>query len=172
MTRFALMAAALIASLLVSACQADLGEDEETDTTQEAAPAVILAPKTTDDGAWKEYLMKVIPQHVDGITERTFNYYLPWATDPAEVDGPYSRMQMDVYGAISRTVLPGNMLSFSSPNSAMMADMIVASFQGEDVKPTAVKGSRVLFIGKPEDEARVRAAVEAVGGEFRFVEVK
>jgi hypothetical protein len=172
MNRFALLVAALAASLLLSACQADIGEDEDSEKVVEAAPVVYAAPKTTDDNAWKEYLTKVIPQHTDGVTERVFNYYLPWATDPAEVDGAYSRMQMDVFGVVSRTVLPGNMLSFSSPNSAMMADLVVESFQGDGVKATALKGSRVLFIGKAEDEARVRASVEALGGEFRFVEAK
>jgi hypothetical protein len=73
---------------------------------------------------------------------------------------------------VQRGVLPGNMLSFSSPNSTMMADLIVAAFAAEGVQDTALKGSRVLFIGEAKDESRVAQAVTATGAEFRFVEKK
>jgi hypothetical protein len=114
----------------------------------------------------------VIGINTDGITERTFNYYLPAATDPAEEDGPYSRMMSDVRTVLQRGVLPGNMLSFSSPNSTMMADLIVEAFEDESIQDTALKGSRVLFIGEAKDESRVRQAALSAGAEFRFVEAK
>ena len=71
---------------------------------------------------------------------------------------------------ISRTVLPGNMLAFGSPDSAKMGDMILSAFSG--AKPDALKGSQVLFIGKPEDSARVKGPVEASGAKYIFVEAK
>lgn len=169
MTRFPLIAAALFALLVLAGCQAPADDDEGN---AEAELPALVAPTSTSDDEWKAYLGQVIGRNVDGITERTFNYYLPAATDPAEVDGPYSRMQMDVQGAVQRGVLPGNMLSFSSPNSTMMADLIVAAFAAEGVKDTALSGSRVLFIGQAKDESRVRQAVLATGAEFRFVEAK
>jgi hypothetical protein len=171
MTRFALMAAALAATILLAACQADVGDDERPRKAA-AQEAPLVAPTTDDDAAWKAYLGQVIGRNMDGITERTFNYYLPAGSEPGTEDGAYERMKNEVNAVVSRSVLPGNMITFSSPNSSRMADLVVEAFQGEFVTATALKGSRVLFIGKAEDKERVQAAVEAVGGEFRFVEVK
>lgn len=169
MSRQTLIAAAAVAAtLLLAGCQP--GTDDAA--AGSSAPAALTAPTTDDDNAWKAYLGQVIGQNMDGITERTFNYYLPAGTDPAEVDGPYSRMLGDVQIAVQRGVLPGNMLSFSSPDSTLMADLIVAAFSAEGVQDTALNGSRVLFIGEAKDESRVRQAVLATGAEFRFVEKK
>jgi hypothetical protein len=71
---------------------------------------------------------------------------------------------------VSRTVLPGNMLAFGSPDSSKMADLIVQSFTGGPAD--SLKGSQVLFIGSAADSPRVQAAVEAVGGKYIFVEAK
>lgn len=171
MNRLSLLAGAVAATLFLAGCQAEMGDsDDEGKPATEAA--AISAPTTSDDAAWKNYLGQVITQNTDGITERTFNYYLPADTDPGEVDGPYTRMQLDVQIALQRSVLPGNMLSFSSPNSTMMADLIVTAFEDEAIKDTALKGSRVLFIGQTKDESRVRQAALSVGADFRFVEAK
>ena len=66
--------------------------------------------------------------------------------------------------------LPGNLLAFGSPDSAKMGDLVVAAFTG--AKPDALQGSQVLFIGKPADRDRVKAAAEAAGAKFIFVEAK
>ena len=166
MNRLPLLAAALAATLLLAACRPPAEDEAAT------APVALTAPTTNDDNAWKTYLGQVIGNNMDGITERTFNYYLPYGADPAEADGPYSRMLGDVQAAVQRGVLPGNMLSFSSPNSTLMADLIVEAFSGEGIQDDALKGSRVLFIGEAKDESRVRQAVLATGAEFRFVEKK
>ena len=76
----------------------------------------------------------------------------------------------NVAAVVQRTVLPGNMLAFGSPDSAKMADLIVTAFTGAE--PTALKGSQVLFIGNPADNERVKAAVEAAGAKYIFVEAK
>lgn len=167
MNRPLLLVTALAATLLLSACQP--GKDGNAAQT---AQAVLLAPAGTDDTAWKTYLGQVIGQNMDGITERTFNYYLPAGVDPAEPAGPYQRMLDDVRNTLLRTVLPGNMLTFSSPNSTLMADLMVAAFESEDIADTALSGSRVLFIGEAKDQSRVRQAALSVGAEFRFVEIK
>ncbi len=171
MNRFALLAASAALALTLTACQAEVGDDDD-DARPEAEAAVLVAPTSQDDAEWKTYLGQVIGNNTDGITERTFNYYLPAATDPTEVDGPYSRMLIDVRLALQRGVLPGNMLSFSSPNSTMMADLIVEAFEDESIKDTALKGSRVLFVGESKDESRVRQAALSAGADFRFIEAK
>lgn len=139
------------------------------------APVELVAPQNGDDAQWKEYLGKVVAQNMAGVTDRVFPYYLPagsTAPNPEDREGKsmYDRQLENVASAVQRTVLPGNMLAFGSPDSATMANLIEAAFNG--AKADALSGSQVLFIGKPEDNERVRAAVEAAGARYIFVEVK
>ena len=125
--------------------------------------------------AWKEYLGQVVARNQAGVTDRVFPYYLPMnASTPAEGDQDgktmYDRQLENVAAVVQRTVLPGNMLAFGSPDSAKMADLIVTAFTGAE--PTALKGSQVLFIGGAADNERVKAAVEAAGAKYIFVEAK
>jgi hypothetical protein len=139
-----------------------------------AASAPLTAPAGDDDNAWKAYLGQVVGKNMDGVTDRVFPYYLPVNSKVADPGGDgssmYDRQLENVSGVVARTVLPGNMLAFGSPDSTTMGDMIVAAFTG--AKPDAFKGSQVLFIGKAADSDRVKAAVEAAGARYIFVEVK
>jgi hypothetical protein len=158
----------------LSACQS--GEDEEEAPKKVAAAVVVPhAPTTSDDKEWKMYLQQVVSQNMAGVTDRVFPYYLPAnSTVPTPGDfenhSQYDRQLENVTSVLSRTVLPGNMLVFGSPDSAKMAELMISAFSGG--KPEALKGSQVLFIGKAEDNARVKAAVEAVGAKYIFVEAK
>ncbi len=139
------------------------------------AEAALVAPTGSDDMAWKEYLGKVVGQNQTGVTDRIFPYYLPMnsaAAAEGDQDGltQYDRQLDNVTAVVQRTVLPGNMLVFGSPDSAKMADLIVAAFA--EPQPDALKGSQVLFIGATADSARVQAAVEAAGAKYVFVEAK
>ena len=139
------------------------------------APAPLTAPTSGDDNAWKEYLGKVVGQNQEGVTDRVFPYYLPTNSDQvtvADKDGcsQYARQLENVNNVVLRTVLPGNMLAFGSPDSTKMGDLIVAAFAGAD--PEALKGSKVLFIGNAADNERVKAAVEGAGASYVFVEAK
>jgi|SRR5436190_12197653 len=154
----------------LGACQSP----EESEAKKEAKTvAVLTAPKTADDGAWKLYLQQVVSQNMAGVTDRVFPYYLPAdsvTVNPSDNKSQYDRQLENVNAVIQRTVLPGNMLAFGSPDSARMADLILAAFTG--AKADALKGSQVLFIGKPADSARVQPVVEAAGGKYIFVEAK
>jgi hypothetical protein len=161
----------LALTLSLSACKS--GKD--SDDSKTAAPVVLTAPASNDDEAWKAYLGQVVGQHMGGVTDRVYPYYLPAnSTEPTPGDpdnhSQYDRQLDNVNGVMLRTVLPGNMLAFGSPDSAKMADLIVASMK--DTKPDALKGSQVLFIGKPADSDRVKAVVEGAGGTYIFVEAK
>jgi len=169
MSRHTISLLILALCLGLSACQSP----EETETKKEAAAvAVLTAPKSADDGQWKLYLQQVVSQNMAGVTDRVFPYYLPADSATVQADGKsqYDRQLENVTAVIQRTVLPGNMLAFGSPDSAKMADLIVAAFTG--AKADALKGSQVLFIGKPGDSARVQPVVEATGGKYIFVEAK
>jgi len=165
-----LIAVALLASALsLTAC------NKESDAPKSAAPAVLSAPTNSDDNAWKAYLGQVVAQNMTGVTDRVYPYYLPAnSTTPTPGDpdnhSQYDRQLQNVSEVVARTVLPGNMLVFGSPDSGKMADLITAAMTG--AKPDALKGSQVLFIGKPADSDRVKAVVEAAGGKYVFIEAK
>jgi hypothetical protein len=148
---------------------------KKAEAPKAAAPAVLTAPTNNDDNAWKAYLGQVVSQNMAGVTDRVYPYYLPADSTTPSPDDPdkhsqYDRQLDNVGAVIARTVLPGNMLAFGSPDSAKMADLVVAAMTG--AKPDALKGSQVLFIGKPADSDRVKAVVEAAGGKYIFVEAK
>jgi hypothetical protein len=161
-------------SLSLSACQS--GDNADADAPKvAAAPAVLHAPTSNDDKLWKSYLQQVVGQHMAGVTDRVSPYYLPAdSTTPTPGDpdnkSQFDRQKENVASVVARSVLPGNMLVFGSPDSAKMGDLVVAAFTGGAAD--ALKGSQVLFIGKTEDSARVQAAVEAVGAKYIFVEAK
>ena len=167
----ALLLLALVLSL--SACESS--DQEDAPKKAAAARVVLHAPKASDDKEWKLYLQQVVSQNMAGVTDRIFPYYLPAdssVTTPGDSDGrsQYDRQLENVTGVLARTVLPGNMLVFGSPDSAKMADLIIAAFTGG--RPDALKGSQVLFIGQAGDSARVQAAVTTVGGKYIFVEAR
>lgn len=170
MNRLLAVFALLLPLALVTGCK----KEEEA----KPAPVVLTAPAdANDDAGWKAYLSQEINKQQAGVTDRIFSYYLPANSDvmteeDKAADGrtKYARMVETVTNVVQRTVLPGNMLVFASPESAKMADLVVASFTGAD--PEAVKGSKVLFIGSAADNERVKAAVEASGATYVFVEAK
>ncbi|HMB56442.1 MAG TPA: hypothetical protein VKM35_04470 [Arenimonas sp.] len=171
MSRSLLALSLLSLTLVLSACS---GEEAQA-PKKEKVVAELHAPTGSDDIQWKTYLSQVVSQHQEGVTDRTFPYYLPANSSEPVANDPdhksqYDRQLENVKPAIERTVTSGNMLAFGSPDSAKMADLIVAAFAG--AKPDAVKGSIVLFIGKPEDSSRVQTAAESVGAKYVFVEAK
>lgn len=146
-------------------------QEAEADKSKKDMPvAVLTAPAdATDDRAWQIYAGEVVKRNMDGISERTFNYYLP-ASSTADFEGLYQRQLEAVQGVVIRTVLPGNMLTFVSPESAKMADLIVAAFTNAGTD--SMKGVRILFIGKAEDRDRVAEALKNSNADFVFVEAK
>ncbi len=172
MSRLLIALSMLVLTLALSACESP---EEATETKPVVAMVAPKAPASSDDKEWKMYLQAVVSQNMAGVTDRVFPYYLP-ANSAVPTPGDsqnrsqYDRQLENVTSVLSRTVLPGNMLVFGSPDSAKMADLVISSFSGG--KADALKGSQVLFIGKAEDKVRVQVAVEAVGAKYIFVEAK
>ena len=171
-TLFRFAAPLALVLLLLAGCKPS--SDAPAEPTATAPVAALTAPASDDDDAWKAYLGQVVGQNMAGVTDRVFPYYLPVNSKVVDAGGNgtsmYDRQLENVSGVVARTVLPGNMLAFGSPDSSTMGDMIVAAFTG--AKPDAFKGSQILFIGKAADSDRVKAAVEAAGARYIFVEVK
>ncbi|MBS0457662.1 MAG: hypothetical protein JSS44_10075 [Proteobacteria bacterium] len=137
----------------------------------EEAKAVVAAPlhapaALTDDKAWQDYYQDVIGRNSQGVDGNTFPYYLP-APGGADYDDQYGRQLQGVSDSLQRGVLPGNMLAFMSPDSTKMADLVVAAFA--KASPGSMKKVTVLFVGKPADNDRVKAAVEPTGATYKFV---
>ena len=175
MSRLLIAFFALAFGFVLTACQSPEDEDNPAAAAAKAPLPPLVAPTTTADKEWVPYLQQVVSRNMAGVTDRVSPYYLPAnsavpGADDADGRSKYDRQLENVNTVISRTVLPGNMLAFGSPDSAKMADLIVAAFTGGQAD--AMKGSQVLFIGKAEDKARVQAAVEAVGAKYIFVEAK
>jgi len=171
MLRTGLIFSVLVMSLLLAACGKKGGDMAATD----ASGDVLTAPADGKDESWRKYCGLITAQYQSQITGQMITYYLPRASmEPDQTDNltasKYSRQMEQVQGAVQRTVLPGNMLVFCSPDSKTMSDLIVEAF----VAPPkdALKDSKVLFIGKTDDSERVKIAVEAASATFVFVEAK
>ena len=140
---------------------------------QEAPVAAVKppmsAPTTDDRQAWNDYLQDIVPRHMGGIVNQPYVYLLPGESAP-DFQDQYDRLLEKTTQDVGRGIIEGNMLAYGGPASAKVADMIVASFK--DVPPGTMKGVRVLFIGKVEDNERVKAAVAPAGVDYVFVETK
>jgi hypothetical protein len=155
-----------LACMLAVSC----GKKEEAAPAKPAAPtpasvASLPAPATGDEAGWKSYLKTVVKANMEGIRSSPFVYYVP-SVETENFQEQYDRQLDNVSAAIARGVLPGNMLAFGSPESAKLADLVVEAFKGSQAG--SMKGVRVLFIGKKEDQERVKAAVEPTSADVVF----
>ena len=134
-----------------------------------AVKAPVPAPVNENRQAWLDYLSDVVTRNMGGIQNQPFVYMLPGETT-ADFQDQYDRLLEKAKGDVSRGVISGNMLAYGSPASAKMADLVIESFK--DVPAGSMKGVKVLFIGKPADGDRVKAALAPTGVDYVFVEAK
>ena len=129
--------------------------------------APLSAPTTDDKQAWVEFLNDVVNRNRGDIVNEPFVYFLPAATNEDEFQGYYDRLAEKAQSDVSRGIIAGNMLTYASPESARMADLVVYAFR--DVPPDSMKDVKVLFVGKKADNDRVQAAVAPAGVDYTFV---
>ncbi|HVR82630.1 MAG TPA: hypothetical protein VHF02_11205 [Luteimonas sp.] len=134
-----------------------------------AVKAPLSAPTTDDRQAWLDYLQDVVPRNMGGITNQPYVYLLPGESTPDFKD-QYDRLLEKAKADVGRGIVEGNLLAYGGPASAKMADLVVASFDG--IAAGSMKGVKVLFIGKPGDSERVKAAVAPTGVDYVFIEAK
>ena len=161
-----LMLIALLSLPMIAAC-----DKTKTDAGDEAAVvlAPISAPATNDDNEWGKYLSAVVTRNMGDVTASPYLYYLP-GSDSEGFEGAHERLREEIENAMQRGIVGGNMVAFGSPESAMMADDIVATFG--NVGAGSLKGVRLLFIGDAADSERVKEAVTPAGVDYVFVEAK
>ena len=154
----------LIACLLLpfAACKKE-------EAPKEAPKAALAAPTTDDTVAWRAYVTDVVGRNMGELSSQPYVYLLP-GESTADFQGSYDRLLEKAQSDVARGIVSGNMLAYASPASAKMADIVLAAFKAVPVD--TMKGVKVLFIGKAEDNARVKAAVAPAGVDYVFVEAK
>ena len=135
----------------------------------DAVKAPMAMPTTEDVAAWRDYVTDVATRNMDGINNSPYVYFLPGEASEG-FGGQYERQLEKVEGDLGRGIIEGNMLLFASPSSAKAAELAVTGFS--QVQPGTMKGVKVVFIGKPEDGDKVKAAAEPAGVKYVFVEAK
>ncbi len=160
MTRLLLIA---FLSLGFSACK----KEEAVKVEAEAAP--LSAPTSDDLTAWRAYVTDVASRNMEGINNSPYVYFLPGESAEG-FGGQYERQLEKLEGDLQRGIIEGNMLLFASPSSAKASEMAVTAFT--PVTPGSMKGVKVVFIGKPEDGEKVKAAAAPAGVNYVFVEAK
>jgi hypothetical protein len=134
-----------------------------------AVKAPVPVPVNDNRQAWIDYLSDVVERNMGGIANQPYVYLLPGESS-ADFQDQYDRLADKAKSDVSRGIISGNMLAYGSPASAKMADLVVAAFTG--VPAGSMKGVKVLFVGKAEDNDRVKAAVTPAGVDYVFVEAK
>jgi len=132
-----------------------------------APPPPVSVPTGDSQSEWVAYVSDTVARNMGNITNQPYVYLLPGESSE-DFEGNYERLAEKVMGDIARGVLRGNMLAFSSPASAKIADIVVEAFAG--VTPESMKGVRLLFIGTAADGERVREAVTPAGLDYVFVD--
>lgn len=154
---------ALAATLALSAC------NKSQPTEQAATPAQVSRPTSpTDMKGWQAYLSQIVQQHMQGIQNNPYVYFVPPGDSP-DNQAERGRVQDLLNGVVAATVLPGNMIVAGGPDSGKTADALIAAFK--NAQPGSFKGVVVLFIGEVADQQRVQAAVAPSGAEFRFAQI-
>jgi hypothetical protein len=119
-----------------------------------------------NDDELKELISDLVLKHAGAVDPNSiFIYYLP-DTDFDHFVEHYNKLSAKVKSDVSRGILPGNVLAYGSPASGQMANMVVDAYVG--VPPGSMKGVRVIYVGLPNENARVSAAIAGSGADYVF----
>jgi len=162
-----LVLAACAMSLALSACDK---KEEAAAPTEQVAETVPMPAATAPAADWKKYLAAVVMQNMQGVkSNRPYMYFVPGGDDGKAVLDRSNQLD-NVSVAVARGVLPGNMMAFGGPDSAITADLIVDAFK--DAGAGTFKDVTVLFVGAQADSDRVKESLVPAGASYRFAEMK
>ncbi len=156
---------ALTATLMLSAC--DKQDDNQQASAQQQVQKVSKPTDPNDAKAWNAYLGQIVQQNMQGMSAERPWPYLVNAGDSDDDKAKRDRQLQNVQDAVTRGVLPGNLLVFAGPDSGKTADLILAAFK--DAKPGSFKGVIILFIGDQADQQRVTDGLQPTSATVRFV---
>lgn len=159
---------ACAATFALSAC--DQGEKKPEAAVEQKPAKVALPTNPTDKTAWKQYLVAVVTDNMQGVkSNRPYMYFVPGGEDDTAKADRANQLD-NVKTTVSRGVLPGNMMAFGGPDSVATSQLIIEAFK--DAQPGSFKDVVVLFIGAPADGETVKQALAASAADVRFVEAK
>ncbi len=162
----------LLAALLAFGAVACKKEEEAKPVVAATPEPILSVPGNDDPAAWKAYLSQVVKANMDGKKyKRPFVYWIPGA-DGEDQQRAYDDQLDNVANTVGRGIQAGSMIAFGSSNSTKMANLIVEAFDPKIAVPKSLKGVRVVFIGAPADEQRVRDIIAPTEADFVFVEAK
>ena len=162
-----LVFAACAVTLALSACDK---KEEAAAPTEQTVETVALPAPTAAPAEWKKYLAAVVMQNMQGVkSNRPYMYFVPGGDDGKAVIDRSNQLD-NVSLAVSRGVLPGNMLAFGGPDSTTTANLVVDAFA--EGQAGTLKDVVVLFVGSQADSERVKTALATVGATYRFAEMK
>lgn len=162
------MAAALVAAFALSAC--NKAPEQAAAPTEQKVESVPVPAADADTATWKKYLVSVVQQNMQGVkTNRPYMYFVPGGDDDVAKDNRANQLE-NVRGVVARSVLPGNMMAFGGPDSAITADFVIDAFK--EASAGSFKDVVVLVVGAAADHDRLKEALAPSGANFRFVEMK
>ena len=159
----------MIRMLMIATLAMSFAACKKQEAPAAAAKAPVQVPVNDNRQAWVDYISDVVQRNMGSIQNSPYVYLLP-GESTADFQDQYDRLAGKAKDDLSRGIIAGNMLAYGSPASAKMADLVTAAFK--DVPAGSMKGVKVLFIGKAEDNERVKAAVAPAGVDYVFVEAK
>ena len=159
----------MIRMLMIAALAMSFAACKKHEAPAVAGKAPVPVPVNDNRQAWVDYISDVVQRNMGNVQNSPYVYLLP-GESTADFQDQYDRLAGKAKDDLSRGIIAGNMLAYGSPASAKMGDLVIAAFK--DVPPGSMKGVKVLFIGKAEDNARVKAAVAPAGVDYVFVEAK
>ena len=136
---------------------------EETASAQSKAPAVLTVPASGDDAAWQQYVGQQISRQIKRRSMPPFALFL--SSDAEKQEQQILTMKNTVMRPIQRDTT----LGFGATDSSLLASRLGEVFAS--VPEGALDGTRVVFVGKPEDRAAVEEAVRPTKAELVFVEI-
>ncbi|MEO7068790.1 MAG: hypothetical protein ABI114_17910 [Rhodanobacter sp.] len=162
MLKSVLIAAALTATLVLSACNKPAADQQSAQVQQLQKPTDV-----NDSKAWSAYLGQLVQSNLKGMkAAQPYAYMVTAGATPDDI-AKNERQLGNVTDVVSRGVLPGNLLAFAGPVSSKTADLLLAAFAG--ARPGSFKDVTVLFIGDKADEQRVDDALKPTGATVHFV---
>jgi hypothetical protein len=159
----------MIRMLMIAALAMSFSACKKQEAPAVAGKAPVQVPVNDNRQAWVDYISDVVQRNMGNVQNSPYVYLLP-GESTADFQDQYDRLAGKAKDDLSRGIIAGNMLAYGSPASAKMADLVIAAFK--DVPAGSMKGVKVLFIGKAEDNDRVKAAVAPAGVDYVFVEAK
>lgn len=154
---------------LASAMRVRAMQEEGVRAFRAKRAAPLSAPDSDDRNAWREYLTELMVRSTTDLRDFPRLYLLP-----AEHDSDYSddraMISEAIASGIGRYIAKGTRVYFGSPASVRLAELMVEELG--KLRPGALQGYEIAFVGEAALDAEVEAAVQRTGATYSFVDIR